>query len=434
MASSKILAVEVASESAYGSIDPVTGLPSSSGLSFMPMAFELAGWSDGWAGEYAEDADTAGHAGFFANPPEVSAPYDASGNKLDVRSGTLTVHCDVRGFGLGFPAPYTGLQSDEAPLAALLGSSMRTTNTGLTGRTKPVLSAASASDVTVADPGTGEEWEVGEVVLCMVDSCLEANRIISISTGGTDPVLTFVQPWSRQLTSSDDLIRGLNFIIDGGAQSGSRGASIALRLKTLRATATAYGCRLQSVIFVASETGKLTAQMEVLSPYILYEEHNTNQQIDESPRAISAPACTLRGTGLKVDAQKLAYEHEGWQLEIQFGTERIGGGCAFGTADLEPVAIDVTFTVQSKKIYDFDKRDRLDSVLRPVSACASPHLVVGTPPVDTTGWGFNIPAGYLAEPRDNEVGGEVLSQTRVYKPGPHQDASGNKNVVLFLGG
>lgn len=441
MASSKIRSIRVAEETAFGSVDPATGLPDGSGLTWLGLQFDLAGGPDAIGGEVELVEDELASSGFFSQPPELSAPW-AGGKKLDVRSGTISIRTPVRGFGTGGEAAV----SSSMPLALIWASSMTLIAAPTSAPSVDVISAADLASCVTARPV--HAWAAGEVVLAEIDGCTISNRITKVEASGGDDRLTFLQEWPRQLTAADTLSRGLNFAIEGGANSGARGASVALELKLLQATALAFGCRLESLIFEPAAGGVVVATMEIRCAWIEYETLTHAQAIPQASR-YGSPAATLRGTRTRIgatnmlDAQApasgaaitLPTEHEGWSLSLSFGLEPVGGSCLLGVGELEPSSVEVTLSLTSRVVSDHDKRDVPDSWQRSIAVAGAP-IVSGSAPVNwRNGFGASIPAAFLTAPPDATPGSALLQQVRAYKAGAYSgDDAGIKNVVLYLGG
>lgn len=435
--SSTIRALAVAAEGSpfnYGA----DGLPTTVGLTFYDMAFELANAPDTVGGEVEWDEDGTAHNGFFADPPEPGTAW-SGGVRVKQQRGTLSLQVEVRGFGLGNG---TIPDAPSMPLAILWGTVTNVVDTG--GAEVAVLTGSvDGKEATVA---TGTTIAPGELVPALIDGCVRYNRVTAVAVDTTD-TLTFGLAWGRQLTAADKLQRGLQFQLRTGLNTGVVGPTCAIRYVTQRGTAIAYGCRANKITIAPSPTGKLLATIELTSEYITSTVTSSVQAVPQAKR-LNAASVNLKGSDPLVsdedvrdatapasaDSRSPNFEFkEGWSLTIDTTLEVIGGKCLTGVSDLEVTGQSVTLTYNTKTVYDGDANDPWDQVCRAIAWGGGP-LDDGKSKLN--GWGVSIPSAHLTELVNVRVAGQVLGQTRTYKAAAYDgDApSSTVNVVMFLGG
>lgn len=434
MSSSRVRTLEVAQEATFGNVDATTGLPSTQGLTFTAMTFELASMDSSGGGELPVIEDGQSHASFFGLPPEAGVPW-AGNAPLNRREGTITIKCDIR-----------GPQSGASGLTKLWESAFAGTAYEDFNIYACTASGAGNKTLKFTTNGLGlpSPPKVGDACAAIVNGCLVFNRVTTIHPdNGGDTLIDFELAWPD--TPAGVYFTELQFKCLTGSQSGATGPSVCIRLKTLRSTAIAYGCRLQSLTIEPAESGVLMATMEMRCPFISYDILGADQVLSEAVREPSPPA-SIRGAALRVstdlvhpgqteklDAKSMPHEVSGWSLSIAFDLTPIGGGCILGLSELEQTGATIEFSFTSNKVDDFDEGDRLLGNMRALAFGGGPLQYHALPLF--SGWGASIPAAYLADQHDVEVGGDVLSQTRKYRAAIYHGASdGDPNFTMFLGG
>lgn len=437
MSSALVLGLEVASEATYGNPAAATGVPTVSGLTFIPMEFERGSITTvGGASELTEDGSA--HAGFFGLPPEVNTSWSA-GARVPRQRGSFTINAQVRGFGSGNGG--ASANANSAPLTLLWGTITSVLDTG-GAEVTPTTGALNGRSITVT---TGTTLAPGEVVLANIDGCVVANRVTDVAVGVSDTV-TFELAWPRQLTTADRIQRGMQFRCRTGANSGAKGLSVALRFSTLDATMVAFGCRCESLSF-SSVGGKLMVAMVVQSQFIVADVLGAPVAPPTAVR-MGAAVCTLNGAGglvsttnvngaavpVSVASAERPFERESWSFTLTATLAPIGSGCgAMGISDLEVSNLVAELAYTSRVIDDADESDLLNEVMRGITWAAAP-IDDGT--TKFNGWGVSIPAGFLTADNNVTVGGEVLEQARTYRAGLYDgdDPTSGINVSMFLGG
>lgn len=435
--SSIIRGIAVAAEGTpfnYGT----NGLPTTVGLTFYDMAFELAGSVEEVGAEVEWDEDGTAHAGFFADSPEPGTAW-LDGARVQQQRGPFTIVAEVRGFGLGNG---TIPDANSMPLTILWGTVTNVVDTG-GAEVTPLTGSGDGKEITVTN---GTTLTPGEVVCALIDGCVRYNRVTQVQADTTDTVV-FELAWGRQLTTADRIQRGMQFQLRTNLNTGVVGPAAAVRFTTQRGTMVAHGCRATNITIAPTATGKLMATIALQSEYITATVTSSVQSVPEA-RRLNAASVNLKGADplvstdnvrgaaapISADARTPNFEFkEGWSFAIETTLEVIGGKCLTGVSDLEVTGQTATLTYNTKAVYDGDKDDPWNQVHRAITWGGGP-IFDGQSKLN--GWGVSIPAAHLTDLVNVTVAGQVLGQTRTYKAALYagDDPATTINVAMYLGG
>ncbi len=440
MSTAILRSFEVAAESGFGSIDSTTGQPDVSGLTFYGAEFERASLSV-FGGESELVDDGTAVLGPGGLPPEVSASYTPTGERVRRQVGEITVQMRIKGWGAGNSAIP---DANSMPQSLLWASGATRVDSGGAALTP----SAMGTNNGVVDFGAPPGLDVGEAVAAVIDGCMVVNRVVTVA-GNT---ATFSHYWPRALTGSDSIQRGLNFIVGRGSSTAATGASVSVRGTSLDAQFVATGCRWSS-ISITNENGFLLAEF-TLQCAIILTDINVASFTPTSAARIASPTAVLRGVALyrtdgdtgvigggagpiSLGATKVPFELDGLSLTFENTLVPVGVGCpAIGMANMEVADTSVSMEYTSRETANADELDLLNRVCRGITIAGAPLNDGAT---SLNGFGVCIPAASLSA--DANVTAEddgLLQQTRSYQMRDYVgDSLGQgtlRNVVVYYGG
>ena len=429
--------LSIAIESSFGSLDSSTGLPSTSGLTYISIPCErdpIVIYGDVVASERTDARD-----GAFGVPAEPDTVW-ASGSRVRRRTGSIECRVDLTTIGTAantYDANYLGY---------LLGAGLLTKTPSQTSDTASAIASVNkytpTSAPAVADIGTliGADLSGRAEYSAITDNDVSGDVTISpaLSANFTGtPTIRHLQTWYPGTRD----------------RSGTKTHSVAFQVNGVDFKTDGFGCVLES-ISISLDSGRLMADL-VYQAAIIQDDHAAATGPVEPSYNTGAPAF-FRGayvvvsstapssltdpvTGDALARTGLNCEDFSFTLTNTL-TPKGHSNSILAMSEMEISDIDVELTLTLSAPNTSLDQDYFNRQLR--------QVLVGTGPVgDGLGCAIMIPCAYLNnDPSKYEVGGnDIVRQTLTYKQSryngdfdtgvssPYNSNAGNSFLRIGLG-
>jgi hypothetical protein len=400
--------LSVVPESSFGSLDSTTGLPSTSGLSFVSIPCErdpIVIYGEPIASERNDARD-----GSYGLPPEPDTVF-SSGSRVRRRTGQVSLRLDLTTIG-STPSNY-----DSNYLGYLLGAGFQTVK-----HTVASEAATNVSNNNLFTPSTSTDFAVGGLLGCDIAGRAEYTAVTDNDEAGA----VAISPAISNLQNST-VMRALQTWYPGSrAQTGNKVASVAFQVQGVDFLTNCFGCVLES-ISISLDNGRVMADLTYQSACIQDDHGSAVSPVEPSYNAGSPPffrgsyvvvssgsPTSLTNAGSTGDKLgRTALDCEDFTLTVTNTLTPLGHSnsiLAMSDMEISDVDVELTLTISTPSTTLND--DYFDRKMR--------QVLVGTGPIaDGKGCAFMLPAAYLInDPSQYDVSGnDIVRQTLTYKQG-----------------
>ena len=431
-ATAHLRSLEVQAESTFGSPDSNGEVPAASSFGGTWRGLECERPSLAAFGEPAANEDLTVTDGFGGLPLEPNTAWATGGSvRLKREQGDAT-----------YTAPLRGALGSTAPLRELLASAFHVDSSG--GGTVAVNGAgANAGQFTLLT-----SLKIGTLIMAEVDGRVEAARVTNV-TGAGPYTITVGTYFSRALDSGDTIYLGATYSVCTGANAGSVGSSVALRLADLQGTTLASGAR-QRVTRIYSENGQIKIDGTVQCAFVRNDASSAGTVVNptRSTGAVqhmrkvrpcySAQAAPGKSASAGFSSTRNALPlNVEWECVIEHTFAEVSApDTIVGASDLEIINTTVTLNMTTATWQTAVLNDMRDQNQRQIVLPAGP-LVDGSS--DASGFALVLSAGVLAnETGIRDLSGELIQQTLNFTLGRYDGDNGsetfnNAPVAFFIG-
>ena len=398
--------LSIAPESSFGSLAAATGLPSTSGLTFVSIPCErdpIVIYGEPVASERNDARD-----GSYGLPPEPDTVF-SSGSRVRRRTGQVALRLDLTTIGT------TADNYDTNYLGYLLGAGFQTAKHTITSDTP----SAVANDNKFTPTLTNTDYSIGALLGCDIAGRAEYSAVTDNDESGD----IAVSPAFSDLQTSTTL-RALQTWYPGSrAQTGNKVSSVAFEVEGVDFKTICFGCVLESVS-ISLDNGRVMADLTYQSACIQDDRGNAVAPVEPSYNAGSPPF--FRGSYVVVSSTsptsltnatagdklgRTALDCEDFTLTITNTLTPLGhSNSILAMSEMEISDVDVELTLTLSSPSTTLNSDYFNRTLR--------QVLVGTGPVaDGKGCAFMLPAAYLTnDPSQYDVSGnDIVRQTLTYK-------------------
>jgi hypothetical protein len=398
--------LSIAPESSFGSLAAATGLPSTSGLTFVSIPCErdpIVIYGEPVASERNDARD-----GSYGLPPEPDTVF-SSGSRVRRRTGQVALRLDLTTIGT------TANNYDTNYLGYLLGAGFQTAKHTITSDTP----SSVANDNKFTPTLTNTDYSIGALLGCDIAGRAEYTAVTDNDESGD----IAVSPALSNLQTSTTL-RALQTWYPGSrAQTGNKVSSVAFEVEGVDFKTICFGCVLESVS-ISLDNGRVMADLTYQSACIQDDHGNAVAPVEPSYNAGSPPF--FRGSYVVVSSTsptsltnatagdklgRTALDCEDFTLTITNTLTPLGhSNSILAMSDMEISDVDVELTLTLSSPSTTLNSDYFNRTLR--------QVLVGTGPVaDGKGCAFMLPAAYLTnDPSQYDVSGnDIVRQTLTYK-------------------
>ena len=414
----------------FGSLSSTTGLPTSSGLTFVSIPCErdpIVIYGEPVASERNDARD-----GSYGLPPEPDTVF-SSGSRVRRRTGQVALRLDLTTIGT------TANNYDTNYLGYLLGAGFQTAKHTITSDTP----SAVASNNQFTPTLTNTDYSVGALLGCDIAGRAEYTAVTDNDESGD----IAISPALSNLQTSTTL-RALQTWYPGSrAQTGNKVDSVAFQVEGVDFKTLCFGCVLETVS-ISLDNGRVMADLTYQSACIQDDHGNAVAPVEPTYNAGSPPffrgsyvvvsstsptsLTNASGTGDKL--ARTALDCEDFTLTITNTLTPLGhSNSILAMSDMEISDVDVELTLTLSSPSTTLNSDYFNRTVR--------QVLVGTGPVaDGKGCAFMIPAAYLTnDPSQYDVSGnDIVRQTLTYKQSRFggdlvETGAGNSPVRIGLG-
>ena len=413
----------------FGSLDSTTGLPSTSGLTFVSIPCErdpIVIYGEPIASERNDARD-----GSYGLPPEPDTVF-SSGSRVRRRTGQVALRLDLTTIG------DSASHYDANYLGYLLGAGFKTA--------KHSFADDTASAVTSQNLFTPTTVEANYTIGGLIGVDIAGRAEYSAVTDNDESNDVAVSPAFSNLTTSDT-IRALQTWYPGSrAETGNKVSSVAFQVQGVDFLTNCFGCVLES-ISISLDNGRVMADLTYQSACIQDDHSSAVAPVEPTYNAGSPPF--FRGSYVVVSSAsptsltnatagdklgRTALDCEDFTLTITNTLTPLGhSNSILAMSDMEISDVDVELTLTLSSPSTTLNNDYFNRTLR--------QVLVGTGPIaDGKGCAFMLPAAYLTnDPSQYDVSGnDIVRQTLTYKQSRFggdvvETGAGNSPVRIGLG-
>ena len=414
----------------FGSLSSTTGLPTSSGLTFVSIPCErdpIVIYGEPVASERNDARD-----GSYGLPPEPDTVF-SSGSRVRRRTGQVALRLDLTTIGT------TANNYDTNYLGYLLGAGFQTAKHTITSDTP----SAVANNNQFTPTLTNTDYSVGALLGCDIAGRAEYTAVTDNDESGD----IAISPALSNLQTSTTL-RALQTWYPGSrAETGNKVSSVAFQVEGVDFKTLCFGCVLETVS-ISLDNGRVMADLTYQSACIQDDHGSAVAPVEPTYNAGSPPffrgsyvvvsstsptsLTNASGTGDKL--ARTALDCEDFTLTITNTLTPLGhSNSILAMSDMEISDVDVELTLTLSSPSTTLNSDYFNRTVR--------QVLVGTGPVaDGKGCAFMIPAAYLTnDPSQYDVSGnDIVRQTLTYKQSRFggdlvETGAGNSPVRIGLG-
>ena len=392
--------------STFGSLDSTTGLPSTSGLTFISIPCErdpIVIYGEPIASERNDARD-----GSYGLPPEPDTVF-SSGARVRRRTGQVNLRLDLTSIGT------TANNYDTNYLGYLLGAGFQTAKHTITSDTPSAVGSNNLFTPTL----TNTDYSIGALLGCDIAGRAEYTAVTDNDESGD----IAISPALSNLQTSTTL-RALQTWYPGSrAQTGNKVDSVAFQVEGVDFKTICFGCVLETVS-ISLDNGRVMADLTYQSACIQDDHSSAVAPVEPSYNAGSPPF--FRGSYVVVSSDS----------PTSLTNATAGDKLARTTLDCEDFTLTITNTLtplgHSNSILAMSEMEISDVDVELTLTLSSPsttlnsdyfnrkirQVLVGTGPVaDGKGCAFMLPAAYLVnDPSQYDVSGnDIVRQTLTYK-------------------
>jgi hypothetical protein len=392
--------------STFGSLDSTTGLPSTSGLTFISIPCErdpIVIYGEPIASERNDARD-----GSYGLPPEPDTVF-SSGTRVRRRTGQVNLRLDLTSIGT------TANNYDTNYLGYLLGAGFQTAKHTITDDTPSAVGGNNLFTPTL----TNTDYSIGALLGCNIAGRAEYTAVTDNDESGD----IAISPALSNLQTSTTL-RALQTWYPGSrAQTGNKVDSVAFQVEGVDFKTICFGCVLETVS-ISLDNGRVMADLTYQSACIQDDHSSAVAPVEPTYNAGSPPF--FRGSYVVVSTTsptsltnatagdklaRTALDCEDFTLTITNTLTPLGhSNSILAMSEMEISDVDVELTLTLSSPSTTLNSDYFNRKIR--------QVLVGTGPVDDgKGCAFMIPAAYLTnDPSQYDVSGnDIVRQTLTYK-------------------
>lgn len=424
--------LSIAVESLFGSLDPTTGLPSNSGLTYISIPCERDPIII--PGEPVASERNDARDGSYFVPPEPDTVY-SGGSRVRRRTGQIVCRVDLTTIGAAadtYAANYLGL---------LLGAGFKT-------KVPSVLSdSVTAVDANTYTPGSAPAVaDIGTLISTTLVGRAEYSAITDNADASSD--VTISPAFSA---NSYNAVRGLQtWYTPSRTSTGSYDNSVAFRVDGVDFRSEAFGCVMESMN-ISLDSGRLMAEFTFQCAYITDDHGNASGPIEPSYNTGAAPL--FRGSYVVLSSAspsslvnatagdklgRIAVDCEEFSLSYTNTLTPLGHSnsiLAMSNMDISDVVVELSLTLSSPNTTIAN--DYFNRTVR--------QVLVGTGPQgDGQGCAIMLPAAMLTgDPSAYDVSGnDIVRQQLTYQQSryagdfstlAYEDNAGNSPFRIALG-
>jgi hypothetical protein len=392
--------------SSFGSLDSTTGLPSTSGLTFISIPCErdpIVIYGEPIASERTDARD-----GSYGLPPEPDTVF-SSGSRVRRRTGQVNLRLDLTSIGT------TANNYDTNYLGYLLGAGFQTAKHTITNDTPSAVGSNNLFTPTL----TNTDYSIGALLGCNIAGRAEYTAVTDNDESGD----IAISPALSNLQTSTTL-RALQTWYPGSrAQTGNKVDSVAFQVEGVDFKTICFGCVLETVS-ISLDNGRVMADLTYQSACIQDDHASAVAPVEPTYNSGSPPF--FRGSYVVVSSAsptsltnatagdklaRTALDCEDFTLTITNTLTPLGhSNSILAMSEMEISDVDVELTLTLSSPSTTLNSDYFNRKIR--------QVLVGTGPVDDgKGCAFMLPAAYLTnDPSQYDVSGnDIVRQTLTYK-------------------
>ena len=262
--------LSIAVESSFGSLDASTGLPSTSGLTFISIPCERDPIII--AGEPVASERNDARDGSYFVPPEPDTVY-SGGSRVRRRTGQVVCRVDLTTIGTAadtYASNYLGL---------LLGAGFKT-------KIPSVLTdSVTAVDANSYTPSSAPAIaDIGTLISTTLNGRAEYSAITDNDTGAGDVSIS-----PALSASSYTAVRGLQtWYTPSRTNTGDYESSVSFKIEGVNFLSYAYGCVMES-LNITLDNGRLMAEFTFQAAYITDDHASATGPVEPSYNTGAAP-------------------------------------------------------------------------------------------------------------------------------------------------
>lgn len=421
--------IGVINESTFGSLNPTTGLPTSSGLTFVSIPCErdpIIIYGEPVASERNDARD-----GSYGLPPEPDTVY-SSGSRVRRRTGQVVIQLDLTTIGTAAD------NYDTNYLGYLLGAGFKTAKHSFTSDT-PTVAAVNLFTPTTAE----SDYAIGGLLNVEVAGRAEYTAVTNNDESGA----VSISPALSALTTSDTVRAMQTWYPGSRTNTGEKVSSVAFEVNGVDFKTICFGCVLES-LSITLDNGRVMGEFTFQSACIQDDHGNASGPVEPSYNTGAPPffrgsyvvvsstsptsLTNASGTGDKLARTKL--DCEDFTLTITNTLTPLGhSDSILAMSEMEISDVDVELNLTLTTLNTTINSDYFNRTVR--------QVLVGTGPNgDGKGCAFMLPAAYLTnDPSAYDVSGnDIVRQTLNYKQSRFggdvsESGAGNSPLRIALG-
>jgi len=422
--------IGVINESTFGSLNPLTGLPSASGLTFVSIPCErdpIVIYGEPVASERNDARD-----GSYGLPPEPDTVFENNA-RVRRRTGQVVIQLDLTTVG-STPDNY-----DTNYLGYLLGAGFKTAKHSFTSDTP-----SNVSNVNLFTP---TETETNYAIGALIGAEIAGRAEYTAVTNNNESGAVSVSPAFSALTTSDTIRAMQTWYPGSRTNTGEKVSSVAFQVNGVNFRTNCFGCVLES-LSISLDNGRVMAELTYQSACIQDDHGNAAGPVEPTYNTGAPPF--FRGSYVVVSStaptslsnassagDKLArtkLDCEDFTLTITNTLTPLGhSDSILAMSEMEISDVDVELNLTLTTLNTTINSDYFNRQIR--------QVLVGTGPVgDGKGCAFMLPAAYLTnDPSAYDVSGDdIVRQTLTYKQtrfggDVSESGAGNSPVRIALG-
>ena len=422
--------IGVINESTFGSLDLTTGLPTTSGLTFVSIPCErdpIIIYGEPVASERNDARD-----GSYGLPPEPDTVY-SSGSRVRRRTGQVVIQLDLTTIGTAAD------NYDTNYLGYLLGAGFKTAKHSFTSDTP-----TGVTNVNLFTPTTAEsDFAIGGLLNVEVAGRAEYTAVTNNDESGA----VSISPALSALTTSDTVRAMQTWYPGSRTNTGEKVSSVAFEVNGVDFKTICFGCVLES-LSITLDNGRVMGEFTFQSACIQDDHGNASGPVEPSYNTGAPPffrgsyvvvsstsptsLTNASGTGDKLARTKL--DCEDFTLTITNTLTPLGhSDSILAMSEMEISDVDVELNLTLTTLNTTINSDYFNRTVR--------QVLVGTGPNgDGKGCAFMLPAAYLTnDPSAYDVSGnDIVRQTLNYKQSRFggdvsESGAGNSPLRIALG-
>lgn len=400
--------LSVAIETPFGSIDPSTGLPDNSGLTYVSIPCErdpIIIYGDPVVSERSDARD-----GTYGLPPEPDTVW-SGGYRVRRRTGQVTLRLDLTTIG----ASGTNYDFGGGYLGALLGAGFQSSIPSYGSD-----NITAITNVNTFTPTDNTKYDNGRLIGVSLNGRAEYSAVTDSDVSGD---VTVSPAFSSAFTGTPTALLMQTWFPPQRAALGDTRYSVSFKVEGVDFLSYAYGCKLES-LSLSLDNGRVMADLTYQAA-LIQDDHGSASGPAEPAYNSGAP-CFFRGSYVVVSSTsptsltdattgdtlaRTALDCEDFTLTVTNTlTPKGHSNSILAMSDMEVSDVDVELSLTLSSPNTNLNSDFFNRTCRQVLVGFGP-LALGQ------GGAFMLPAAYLtADPSKYDVSGnDIVRQTLTYK-------------------